>query len=119
MAASQNARLQINYKLMDGTLINVYAENQTELETLLTSVADLSTLIRATQVALSPESATPAGNMAYMKQALGAEEISSDKQCKHGHMALKTGTSAKGPWKAWMCGAPKGATDKCEPIWIR
>ena len=119
MAASQNARLQINYKLMDGTLINVYAENQTELETLLTSVADLSTLIRATQVALSPESATPAGNMAYMKQTLGAEEISADKQCRHGAMSFKSGTGAKGPWKGWFCPSPKGTPDQCQPVFIR
>jgi hypothetical protein len=34
-------------------------------------------------------------------------------------MALRTGTSARGPWKGYMCAAPKGATDKCETIWIR
>lgn len=37
--------------------------------------------------------------------------------CAHGEMVYKTGTGAKGPWKAWMCTAPKGQT--CTPIWDR
>ena len=118
MAAPESTALQINYKLPDGTLVNVYAKDQEHLEGLLTSVSDLSTLILATATQLGANT-TPAGNIANMKTQLGAQEVSADKQCKHGAMSLKTGTSAKGPWKAWMCGAPKGATDKCEPIWIR
>ncbi len=39
--------------------------------------------------------------------------------CKHGTMAFRNGTSARGPWKAWMCAAPKGAADKCEAIFLR
>jgi len=34
-------------------------------------------------------------------------------------MVYKTGTSTKGPWKGYMCPTPKGATDKCDPIFIR
>jgi hypothetical protein len=118
MAAGADTALQINYKLSDGTLINVYAKDQAHLESLLTSLGDVSSLILATSSALGINN-SPAANIANMQAQLGAVEISADKQCKHGAMQLKTGTSAKGPWKAWMCGAPKGATDKCEPIWIR
>ena len=117
MAAPDTTALQVNYKLSDGTLVNVYATDQAHLEALLTSVGDLATLITATSAQLGNSS--PTNNMANVKVQLGAEQISADKQCKHGAMTLKTGTSAKGPWKAWMCPAPKGATDKCEPIWIR
>jgi hypothetical protein len=39
--------------------------------------------------------------------------------CNHGNMVFRNGTSARGPWKAWMCSAPKGATDKCDPIFLR
>ena len=39
--------------------------------------------------------------------------------CKHGPMAYKEGVSAKGPWKGYMCQAPKGAPDKCQTIWVR
>jgi hypothetical protein len=34
-------------------------------------------------------------------------------------MAFRSGTSAKGPWKGYMCAAPKGAPDKCDTIWVR
>jgi len=118
MAAPESTELQVNYKLPDGTLINVYAISQEHLEKLLTSVSDLSTLITATAVQLGANT-TPAGNIANMTVQLGAQEVSADKQCRHGAMQLKTGTSAKGPWKAWMCPAPKGDSSKCDPIWIR
>ena len=118
MAAPESTALQVNYKLPDGTLINLYGKDQAHLEALLTSVSDLSTLITATAAQLGANT-TPAANIANMKVQLGAQEVSETKRCKHDYMQLKTGTSAKGPWKAWMCAAPKGATDKCEPIWIR
>lgn len=117
MAASDTTALQVNYKLTDGTLVNIYATDQAHLESLLTSVSDLATLITATSAQLG--NSTPANNMSNVKVQLGAQEVAADKQCKHGSMSLKTGTSAKGQWKAWMCNAPKGAPDKCEPIWIR
>lgn len=116
MAAPDTTALQVNYKLPDGTLVNLYGKDQAHLEALLTSVSDLATLITATAVQLGAN-ATPAGNMANMKVQLGAQEVSADKTCMHGAMTLKTGTSAKGPWKAWMCPAPKGSG--CDPIWIR
>jgi hypothetical protein len=39
--------------------------------------------------------------------------------CPHGQWQWKTGVGAKGPWKAWMCPAPKGTPGQCEPKWIR
>ena len=118
MAAPESTELQVNYKLPDGTLINVYAISQEHLEALLTSVGDVASLITATSSALGINT-SGAANIANMQAQLGAVEIKADKECKHGPMVPKSGTSAKGPWKAWMCPAPKGATDKCEPIWIR
>ena len=118
MAASQDTALQINYKLSDGTLVNVYAKDQAHLESLLTSIADLSTLITSTSAALGVVTSS-AGNAAYAKTALGGEEISSDKVCKHGNMSFKSGTGAKGPWKGWFCPSPKGTPDQCQPVFIR
>lgn len=43
----------------------------------------------------------------------------SGKSCKHGVMSQRTGSGAKGPWKAYMCPSPKGTPDQCEPVWIR
>ena len=123
MAANVNTKLQVNFGKDRVPLINIYADNVTELEAALTSIQDLSTLINSTQEILNAfgAEATTKSNMEYAKHALGAEEIAADKQCRHGHMNLKTGTSAKGPWKGWMCGAPKGTPkeQQCDPIWIR
>lgn len=118
MAAGQDTALQINYKLSDGTLVNVYAKDQAHLESLLTSIGDLATLITATSAALGVNT-TPAANVAYAKQSLGAEEIAADKVCKHGNMTFKSGTGAKGPWKGWFCPAPKGTPDQCQPVFVR
>ena len=41
------------------------------------------------------------------------------KSCKHGQMSQRTGSGAKGPWKAYMCPSPKGTPDQCEPVWLR
>lgn len=41
--------------------------------------------------------------------------------CQHGMKQYKQGVSAKtgNPWSAWMCPAPKGTPDQCEPEWRR
>lgn len=43
-------------------------------------------------------------------------EVYEGKVCQHGPMTYKTGQGAKGPWSAWMCPAPQGAYDKCQPV---
>ena len=118
MAAPDTTALQVNYKLSDGTLVNVYATDQAHLEALLTSVSDLSTLILATATQLGANTST-AGKVANMTAQLGAVEIAADKMCKHGNMTLKSGTGAKGPWKGWFCPSPKGTPDQCQPVFIR
>jgi len=122
MAASESTKFQVNYKLGDGTLVNIYAKTQAELEASLTSIADLSTLVKTTGTALGVSSQSAGGAVSYAKAALGATAVSSDASapdCKHGTMAFRSGVSQKGPWKAWMCAAPKGAIDKCETAWIK
>jgi lactam utilization protein B len=118
MAASQDTALQINYKLPDGTLVNVYAKDQAHLEALLTSLGDVSSLILATSSALGINN-TPVANIANMQAQLGAVEISADKVCKHGSMTLRSGTGAKGAWKGWFCPSPKGTPDQCQPVFVR
>lgn len=40
--------------------------------------------------------------------------------CRHGNMTWKTGIGKTGKeWKAWMCPAPKGTADQCDPQWVR
>jgi len=126
MAAPDTTKFQINYKLADGTLINLYATDVRELESGLADLGMVSTLIKSTGADLGGGSAT-ASAVAAITQAfptatpVAAPAPSADgaKQCRHGAMAFKSGTSAKGPWQGYMCAAPKGAPDKCDTIWVR
>lgn len=129
MAAPDSTKFQINYKLSDGTLINLYASDVKELETGLTDLAMVAQLIKSTGADLggsataSAVAALQAGGLAPTPVAAPAPAqaapATGGNQCRHGAMAYKEGVSAKGPWKAWMCAAPKGAPDKCDAIWIR
>ena len=128
MAAPESTKFQINYKLSDGTLINLYASSVQELETGLADISMNALNIRATGNELSGGSApvaAPAPTVASVAAAFNATPVAAaapagpEQQCRHGVMAFRSGTSQKGPWKGYMCAAPKGATDKCETIWIR
>ena len=129
MAAPDTTKFQINYKLSDGTLINLYATSVQELETGLADLAMNASNIRATGLEISGgvAPAAPAPTVAAVAAAFNATPVAApaaapagaNPTCRHGEMALRTGTSARGPWKGWMCAAPKGATDKCETIWVR
>jgi hypothetical protein len=44
MAANENTKFQINYKLSDGTLINLYAADVKDLETGLMDLSMVATL---------------------------------------------------------------------------
>lgn len=126
MAANENTKFQINYKLADGTLINLYASDVKDLETGLNDLGMVATLIKATGADLGGGNALATAN-AVISQAFNATPVAvaapaeqpGTKNCKHGVMAFKTGTSARGPWQGYMCAAPKGALDKCETIWVR
>jgi hypothetical protein len=122
--ATEGTKFQINYKLNDGTLINLYAASVTELEAGLSDLAMNAMNIRATGLELSGGVAAPAPTVAAVAAAFNATPVAApasegSQSCRHGEMALRTGTSARGPWKGYMCAAPKGATDKCETIWVR
>lgn len=131
MAANENTKFQINYKLADGTLINLYASDVKDLETGLTDLSMVSALIKSTASELS--GSTAAAVAAITSQFPNAAPVASTpmnplddrlnapgvKMCKHGQMSFRTGTGQKGPWQGYMCAAPKGAPDKCETIWVR
>ena len=125
--ATEGTKFQINYKLSDGTLINLYAATVAELESGLADLAMNALNIKATgkELGASSSSSAPAPTVASVAAAFNATPVAATssqdvgQSCRHGEMALRTGTSARGPWKGWMCAAPKGATDKCETIWVR
>ncbi len=120
--ATEGTKFQINYKLNDGTLINLYAATVTELESGLADLSMNAMNIRATGLELSGGSA-PAPTVAAIADAFNATPVAApagNNACRHGAMSYREGVNASGkPWKGYMCPAPKGATDKCEPIWVR
>jgi hypothetical protein len=127
--ATEGTKFQINYKLNDGTLINLYAKDVKDLETGLNDLGMVATLIKATGNDL--HGGAPAPTVASVAEAFGGTPVAAPAPaqpqvvegqaptCKHGNMTYRTGTSARGPWRAWMCSAPKGAADKCDPIFLR
>ena len=121
--ATEGTKFQVNFKTADGTLINLYAATVTELETGLADLAMNSMNIKATAAELgSVKAAGPAPTAASVAQAFNATPVApagGAQSCAHGEMVFKTGTSTKGPWKGYMCPTPKGATDKCDPIFVR
>jgi hypothetical protein len=88
----------------------------------------VATLIRTTGNDLHGGTPTPAPTVASVAESFNATPVAAPAPvvtegqaptCKHGNMAFRNGVSARGPWKAWMCSAQKGALDKCDPIFLR
>jgi hypothetical protein len=125
MAANENTKFQVNFKLHDGTLINLYASDVKDLETGLADLGMVATLIRTTGNDLHGGAVAP--TVASVAQAFNATPVQSapaapaagGHTCRHGQMSLRSGVGQKGPWSGYMCAAPKGATDKCDTIWVR
>ena len=122
--ATEGTKFQINYKLTDGTLINLYAATVQELESGLADLAMNAMNIRATGAELS--GGAPAPSVAAVAQQFNATPVQAapaptggGNTCRHGAMSLRSGVGQKGPWSGYMCAAPKGAPDKCDTIWVR
>lgn len=49
----------------------------------------------------------------------GVASAPSGRECKHGPMTKREGSSEKGPWKAYMCPTPKGTPDQCKADFIK
>ena len=121
--ATEGTKFQVNYKLADGTLINLYAASATELEQGLADLAMNASLIKSTAKDLGGATVAPtqtAQAAAVVANAFpGATPVGDAPNCSHGPMSFRSGQGAKGPWKGYMCAAPKGAPDKCETIWVK
>jgi hypothetical protein len=124
--ATEGTKFQINYKLTDGTLINLYARDVQDLETGLNDLGMVSALIAAVGKDLGSTSVAAAPTVAAVAQAFNATPVQAApapaggaNTCRHGAMTLRSGVGQKGPWSGYMCAAPKGAPDKCDTIWVR
>jgi len=127
MAASESTKYQVNFKLADGTLINIYAADAAELEAQLTTIQDTAELIKTTSASLGGGSS----NASYAAAALGATPVASapvydsptsfpEGSCKHGPQVWRESKpGAPKAWKGWFCPSPKGTPDQCEPKFVR
>jgi hypothetical protein len=125
MAANENTKFQINYKLSDGTLINLYAQDVKDLETGLNDLGMVAALIKATSADLGGGNATATAVQNIQAQfnatPVAASSDPSVKMCRHGQMNFRSGVGEKGPWQGFMCAGPKELpkSEKCDTIWIR
>lgn len=134
---AEDWKLQVNYKLATGDLINIRANSADELSVLLEGIGDYSTQIHATQRLLSqagtlaplsttasttstmpPQSSTPP--QAQPPSSMGApvsQPPASGPTCIHGARKYKSGISSKtgNPYAMWVCPMPQGA-EQCKPV---
>jgi hypothetical protein len=146
---SDTYKIQISPYLADGSMLNIQGDNPQEFENNLRWVIDNAARIAsgvalikgvgnvAEVLPVAETSTYEAPQQQYnapavqQYQQVAAQSAPAYQQqgyqqpqavgpvCKHGPMQHKTGQGAKGPWQAFMCGAQRGAPDKCDPVWLR
>jgi hypothetical protein len=125
--------VQANFKTPRGTLLNVYGKNEesfdmglailedrisklVELEALLSGASNAAPLVNTNAAPVAPQSAADSWSSAPpASMTAGTIPTGPDGQPR----VPKSGTSAKGPWKAWMTAAKKNEPGYAEPIWLR
>ena len=131
---AEDWKLQVNYKLPTGDLINIRANSADELSVLLEGIGDYATQIHATQRMLasagtlaplsttaSTTSTTPPPYsippQAQAPSASAAAPVQGGPTCQHGPRKYKSGISSKtgNPYAMWVCPMPQGA-DQCKPV---
>lgn len=136
--------LQVNFKTHGDSLINIYASDPSQLDLALDAlltrlgkiaevesafkagaaiaqalpVTEISTTVAPPQpVAAAPEWAAAAPAPTWGAPA-PANAVAAP-QCIHGTRTPRSGTGAKGPWKAWFCPTPKGTPNQCDAVWVQ
>jgi len=123
--ATEGTKFQVNYKLADGTLINVYASTAAELELGLSDLAMNATLIKSTGVELGASGGSAQSASQVIAAAFpGAQPVQSsvveEGSCKHGKLVYRTSKpGAPKEWKGYFCPSPQGTPDQCAPKFLR
>jgi len=123
--ATEGTKFQVNYKLADGTLINIYASSAAELESGLSDLAMNAALIKTTGVELGASGAPSASSAANVIAAAfpGSTPVQSsvieEGHCKHGKLVLRTSKpGAPKEWKGYFCPSQQGTPDQCKPKFL-
>jgi len=122
--ATEGTKFQVNYKLADGTLINVYASNAAELELGLSDLAMNAALIKSTGNELGASGSVNAAANVITAAFPGATQVQSsvieEGSCKHGKLVYRTSKpGAPKEWKGYFCPSPQGTPDQCAPKFLR
>ena len=131
MSAPDSTVMQFNFKTPSGGLHNIYAESVSEATTLLDEFqAEVVEKIYETEMKINaayavassgstpstlPGAAKAAPAAAATAAPTGGVPLGPDGTPR----IVKSGVSAKDPWKAWMTVARKGEPGYDEPIWLR
>ena len=122
------ANFQVSSKLHDGRIFVVAADTFADFKSHLTDVlgpegVDKVLGTMATSIEGAPSFEQAVTNVA--SAIPGAVQVSTPstapvgRNCKHGPMTKRSGSSAKGPWKGYMCPTPKGTPDQCDPVFLK
>ena len=79
------------------------------------NAAPLAPFHEAAPSAPAPVAATPPPAQGFDANPFASATVPN---CAHGPMTARSGSSAKGPWKAWMCPTPKGTPGQCAPNFL-
>ena len=129
------ANFQVSSKMNDGRIFVVAADNFADFKTHLSDVlgpqgAESLLTTMATSIEGAPSFEQAVSNVTA---GLGATPVAAapvpqtftpstapvGRNCKHGPMTKRSGSSAKGPWKGYMCPTPKGTPDQCDPVFLK
>lgn len=79
-------------------------------------VALVAQTLGATVTAVTPTVTPTAPSLAPVPPPVASAPAGvGDKHCVHGTMVKRTGSGAKGEWRAFFCPTPKGTADQCSP----
>lgn len=128
------ANFQVSSKLNDGRIFVIAADTYAEFKTHLADVlgpqgaeAVITTMATSIEGAPTMQQAVATVTAAFpdaklmppMGETFTPSTAPTGRNCKHGPMTKRQGSSAKGPWKGYMCPTPKGTPDQCEPIFLK
>jgi hypothetical protein len=126
------SKIQVSFKLPNGTIPLFRGDTTEEVETLITSAVTSETFVGtleafAEAVGLSKPAqvvANPVNNIDYAIASLGATSMTTTgdaptRHCLHGKMSAIQGQGQYGVYKGFFCAAPQGATDKCKTIYLK
>lgn len=129
---STESPISITVKSAAGTLATVRADSGEQLDQLVAnSLASITSAVSELEAAIKGAAhnapLTPASNIAYAAQALGAapvadaSPIGGGRTCVHGKMTALQGPSKNGGgvYKGYFCPSAQGDPTKCKTIYIQ